>query len=94
MFYARIIWKTSWQKKIKKNPGALDFLKKSVGIFRHVLHHRVSRAVQCIKETTLERADLTIQLLMFVTAEKEREIFLIFFHSSFCQLLSLNFKLG
>ena len=31
---------------------------------------------------------------MFVTAEKEREIFIIFFLFSFCQLLSRNFKLG
>ena len=35
------------------------------------------------KETTLERADFTLQLLMFVTAEKERELFTIFFFSSF-----------
>ena len=40
------------------------------------------------KETTLERADFTLQLLMFVTAEKEGQMFLIFFLSSFCQLLS------
>ena len=40
------------------------------------------------KETTLERADFTLQLLMFVTAEKERRMFTIFFLSSFCQLLS------
>ena len=31
------------------------------------------------KETTLERPDFTLQLLMFVTAEKEREMFSIFF---------------
>ena len=40
------------------------------------------------KETTLERADFTFQLLMFVTAEKEMEMFIIFFFSNFCQLLS------
>ena len=40
------------------------------------------------KETTLERADFTLQLLMFVTAEKERRMFIIFFLSIFCQLLS------
>ena len=40
------------------------------------------------KETTLERADFTLQLLMFVTAKKEREMFTIFFLSSFCHLLS------
>ena len=40
------------------------------------------------KETTLERADFTLQLLLFVTAEKERRMFTIFFLSSFCQLLS------
>ncbi len=36
------------------------------------------------KETTLERADFTLQLLMFVTAEREGQIFLIFFLSIFC----------
>ena len=40
------------------------------------------------KETTLERADFTLQLLMFVTAEKERRMFTIYFLSIFCQLLS------
>ena len=34
------------------------------------------------KETTLERADLTLQQLMLVTAEKERRMFIIFFLSS------------
>ena len=43
------------------------------------------------KETTLERADFTLQLLVFVTAEKERRMFTIFFLSSFCQLLSPRF---
>ena len=36
------------------------------------------------KETTLERADFPLQLLMFVTAEKEREMFIILFISIFC----------
>ena len=40
------------------------------------------------KETTLERADFTLQLLLFVTAEKEGQMFIIFFLSSFCQVLS------
>ena len=40
------------------------------------------------KETTLERADFSLQLLLFETAEKERDIFIIFFLSSLCQLLS------
>ena len=40
------------------------------------------------KETTLERADFTLELWMFVTAEKEREMLIIFFLLSFCQLLS------
>ena len=44
-----------------------------------------------IKETKLERADFTLQLLMFVTTEKERRMFTIFFLSSICQLLSLWF---
>ena len=43
------------------------------------------------KETTLERADFALQLSIFVTAEKEKEIFVIFFLSSFCQLLSPRF---
>ena len=40
------------------------------------------------KKTTLERAAFTLQLLMFVTPQKERVMFIIFFLSSFCQLLS------
>ena len=40
------------------------------------------------KETTLERADFTLQLSMFVTAEKERRMFIIFFPSTIFQLLS------
>ena len=44
------------------------------------------------KETTFERADFTIQLSMFVTEEKERQMFIIFFLSSFCQLLSPRFQ--
>ena len=44
-----------------------------------------------IKETTLESADITLQLLMFVTAEKERVKFMIFFLSIFCQMLSSQF---
>ena len=43
------------------------------------------------KETTLERNDFALQLLMFVTAEKERRMFIIFFLSNFCQLLSPQF---
>ena len=41
-----------------------------------------------LKETTLQRADITLQLLMFVTAEKEGQMFIIFFPSIFCRLLS------
>ena len=45
------------------------------------------------KETTLERADFTLQLLMmFVTSEKETYIFIVFFLSSFCQLFSPQFQ--
>ena len=40
------------------------------------------------KDTTLERADFILQLLMFVTMEKEREKFVIFILSS---VLSLDF---
>ena len=50
---------------------------------------RLSFVVHVInKESTLERADFTLQLLMFVTTEKERQLFIIFFLSSLCQLLS------
>ena len=35
------------------------------------------------KETTLERADFTLQLLMFVTVEEERIMFITFFLSIF-----------
>ena len=44
--------------------------------------------MDCNEETTLEKADFALQLLMFVTVEKERQLFIIFFLSSFCQLLS------
>ena len=44
------------------------------------------------KETTLERADFTLQLLMFVTEEKGKEIFIVFFLSTFCQLLFPQFQ--
>ena len=44
------------------------------------------------KETTFQRADFALQLLMFVkNAEKERRIFTIFFLSIFCQLLYPRF---
>ena len=43
------------------------------------------------KETTLERADFTLQLLKFVTAEKETKMLILFFLSIFCQLLSQRF---
>ena len=51
----------------------------------------IFRGIILNKETTLERADFALQLSMFVTAEKEREMFIIFFLSSFCQLLSPRF---
>ena len=59
----------------------------------HIKQSRISqlklrhKKVSC-KETKLERADFTLQLLMFVTAEKERRMLKKFFLSSFCQLLS------
>ena len=70
-------------------------MKGSVGcVFK--TDEKVGRAVETrlvlFKETTLERADFTLQLLMFVTAEKERRIFTIFFLSSFCELLSLRIQ--
>ena len=52
---------------------------------------KLSRSDEEPKETTLERADFILQLLMFVTAEKEGQLFIIFFLSSFCQLLSPQF---
>ena len=41
---------------------------------------------------SIDRADFTLQLLMFVTAEKEGQMFIILFLSSFCQLLSPQFQ--
>ena len=41
-----------------------------------------------IKETTFERADFALQLLVFVTAEKEGQMFIIFFLSIFCRPLT------
>ena len=48
-------------------------------------------AVNKAKETTLERTDFALQLSRFGTAAKERDMFIIFFLSSFCQLLSPRF---
>ena len=45
-----------------------------------------------VKETTLERADFTLQLLMFVTAEKERRMFIIFSLSIFVSCCPRGFK--
>ena len=44
------------------------------------------------KETTFQRADFALQLLMFVTEEKEGEMFIFFFLSIFCQLMSPQLK--
>ena len=46
------------------------------------------------KETALERADFTLHLLMFVTAEKERTMFIISFFPVFVSCCPRNFKLG
>ena len=47
------------------------------------------------KQTPLERADFTLQLLMFVTAEKGRVVFSNFFHILVCVSdCPRNFKLG
>ena len=55
-------------------------------ILQHVVH---------TKESTLERADFTFQLLMFVSAEKERVMFIIFFLSIFfVSCCPSSFKLG
>ena len=43
-------------------------------------------------ETTLERADFTLQLLMFVTAEKERGMFVISFFPVFVSCCPPGFK--
>ena len=54
----------------------------TIASFRHLSASYIQN-----KETTLERADLTLQLSIFVTAEKERGMIIILFFSSFCQLL-------
>ena len=43
------------------------------------------------EEATLERVDFTLQLVIFVTSEKEGKMSTIFFLSIFCQLLSQRF---
>ena len=53
------------------------------GVFPFFLSVMKSAACSRSKETTLERADFTLQLLMFVTAEKEGQMFIIFFFFSF-----------
>ena len=55
---------------MKKSIPALHISKKGlVGLFRRLVE---LGAIDSVKETTLERADFTLQLLMLVTAEKER----------------------
>ena len=44
------------------------------------------------KETIFKRADFPFQLLKFGTAEKEGQMFIIFFLSSFYQRLSPRFS--
>ena len=46
------------------------------------------------KETTLERADFTIQRFMCVTEEKEKTMFIIFFLTHFFSCCPRGFKLG
>ena len=46
------------------------------------------------KETKLERADFTLQLLMFVTEEKEGVMFIIFSLSIFVSCCPRHFKLA
>ena len=67
--------------------GLFQCQQKQVDIVRQLLF----TTLMSTKENTLERADFTLQLSMFVTAEKERRMFIIFFLSIFCQLLSPRF---
>ena len=55
---------------------------------------RASQTGMHSKETTFYRTDITLQLLMFVTALKEGQIFIIFFLSIFFSCCPRNFKLG
>ena len=66
--------------------GRVMLLKNKIDTNRSVL-------IGCFtKETTLERADFTLQLLMFVTAEKERQLFIIFIlYSVFVSCCPRNF---
>ena len=59
--------------------------------FGRVARQQILNPLPCSKESTLERADFTLQLLLCGTAEKGREMFIIFFFSSYCQLLSPQF---
>ena len=45
----------------------------------------------CFVVLRKERNSFILQLLMFITAEKNGQMFISFFLSSFCQLLSPNF---
>ena len=61
------------------------------GIF---IHSFFLRSFVRSKETTLERADFTLQLLMFVTTEKEGVVFIIFFFFQFLSaVVTAKFKL-
>ena len=78
------------KKRKKRNPWHSRREKKSGRI--DILFPTLKTVIIGAKETTLERADsIILQLLIFVTVEMEREMFIIFFLSSFCQLLSPRF---
>ena len=66
--------------------GALDHLRVWISWQELVFHMKVT------KETTLERADFTLQLLMFVTAEKGRRMFFFSFSPVYVSCCPRDFK--
>ena len=84
-------WKNKLEKKERKTTDRKIFSALGLKIQFGFQICSLAEWIYLSKETTLERADFTLQLLMFVTEEKERVMFIIFCLSIFCQLLSPGF---
>ena len=79
-------------KKGKKNQAKIIMACIEEGVVareRRVIYNLLNQMLT--KETALKRAAFALQLLMFVTAEKEGQMLIIFFLSILCQLLSPRF---
>ena len=79
-FYFCNVWLRKRETKILR-----FFFSKFISVCSVKAFQTEKRKLFLPKETTLERADFTVQLLTIVTAEKERKMFTLLFRSIFCQ---------